>query len=159
MSRRGQGLAGASERVYFLNDLGVHAMWLPAMRLALVKGYASHTARLKLAWFMRLKQTTQTIGLTCFLQLTLWRRFCADRVARRSSRRTGEFNEFRVRAGPPPLRMCLLEFGAHFVTALSRREVNVIDRLVLPAGESGARGGNAGGNGGDNGDQLFSIHT
>jgi hypothetical protein len=55
--------------------------------------------------------------------------------------------------------MCLLEFGAHFVTAPSRREVTVIDRLGLPEGKSGARGGNGGDNGGDNGDQLFSIHT
>ena len=72
-SRRGQGLSGAFERIYFLSDLKVGAITLPPMPLELVKAYGSRMARLKLTRFERLKQTTQTIGLTCFLQLTLWR--------------------------------------------------------------------------------------
>jgi TnpA family transposase len=73
-SRRGQGLAGAFERVYFLSELKVDTITLPAMPLALIKAYASRTARLKLTRFARLKRETQTIGLTCFLQLSLWRK-------------------------------------------------------------------------------------
>lgn len=72
-SRRGQGLAGAFERIHFLSDLKVDTVTLPAMPLALVKAYASRTARLKLTRFARLKPVTQTIGLTCFVQLALWR--------------------------------------------------------------------------------------
>lgn len=72
-SRRGQGLAGAFERIYFLNDLGIDQVRLPTMPLALVKAYAHRTARYKLSRFTRLKPTTQTIGLTCFLQFSLWR--------------------------------------------------------------------------------------
>lgn len=72
-SRRGQGLAGAFERIHFLIDLKVHTVTLPPMPLVLIKAYASRTARLKLTRFARLKAATQTIGLTCFLQLSLWR--------------------------------------------------------------------------------------
>lgn len=72
-SRRGQGLAGAFERIHFLSDLKVDTVPLAAMPLVLVKTYAIRTARLKLTRFARLKPETQTIGLTCFLQLTLWR--------------------------------------------------------------------------------------
>ena len=72
-SRRGLGLAGAFERIYFLNDIKVDTVALPPMPLVLVKAYANRTARLKLTRFTRLKAETQTVGLTCFLQLTLWR--------------------------------------------------------------------------------------
>ena len=43
------------------------------MPLMLVKAYSNRTARLKLTRFTRLKAETQTIGLTCFLELALWR--------------------------------------------------------------------------------------
>ena len=72
-SRRGQGLAGAFERIYFLSTLKVETISLPPIPLPLIKAYASKTARLKLTRFTRLNPATQTIGLTCFLQLTLWR--------------------------------------------------------------------------------------
>lgn len=72
-SRRGQGLAGAFERIFFLIDLKVDAVQLPAMPLVLVKAYASRTARLKLTRFTRLRPSTQTIGISCFLQMALWR--------------------------------------------------------------------------------------
>ena len=72
-SRRGQGLAGAFERIYFLSTLKVETISLPPTPLPLIKAYASKTARLKLTRFTRLNPATQTIGLTCFLQLTLWR--------------------------------------------------------------------------------------
>ncbi|MBK7236340.1 MAG: Tn3 family transposase [Sterolibacteriaceae bacterium] len=72
-SRRGQGLAGAFERIHFLGQLKVDTIRLPAMPLVLVKAYAIRTSRLKLTRLTRLKPETQTIGLTCFLQLTLWR--------------------------------------------------------------------------------------
>lgn len=47
------------------------------MPLDLVKAYANRTARLKLTRFNRLRAESQTIGLTCFLQLT---RFPSDRL-------------------------------------------------------------------------------
>ena len=72
-SRRGLGLAGAFERIHFLSDLKVDSVTLPPMPLVLIKAYASRTARLKLTRFARLKPISQTIGLTCFLQLALWR--------------------------------------------------------------------------------------
>jgi hypothetical protein len=72
-SRRGQGLAGAFERIFFLSDLKVATIVLPAMPLELVKAYANRIARLKLTRFARLKPAMQTIGLTSFLQVALWR--------------------------------------------------------------------------------------
>lgn len=72
-SRRGQGLSGAFERIMFLHDLKVDEIVLPVMPLTLIKGYASRTARLKLTRFARIKPVTQTIGIACFMQMTLWR--------------------------------------------------------------------------------------
>lgn len=72
-SRRGQGLVGAFERIFFLNDLKIDVIAFPAMPLELVKAYANRTARLKLTRFARLKPSTQTIGLASFLQVVLWR--------------------------------------------------------------------------------------
>jgi len=72
-TRRGQGLAGAFERIHFLLDLQVHSIELPPMPLALIKAHANRTARLKLTRFNRLRAESQTVGLTCYLQLTLWR--------------------------------------------------------------------------------------
>lgn len=72
-SRRGQGLAGAFERIHFLSDLKVDSITLPPMPLGLTKAYANRAARLKLTRFNRLQPASQTIGLSCFLQLALWR--------------------------------------------------------------------------------------
>ena len=72
-SRRGQGLSGAFERIFFLFDLRVDAIAFPVMPLELIKAYANRTARLKLTRFARLKPATQTIGLASFLQVAHWR--------------------------------------------------------------------------------------
>ena len=72
-SRRGQGLAGAFERIFFLHDLNIDTLKFPPMPLELVKAYANRIARLKLTRFARLKSAMQTIVLTSFLQVVLWR--------------------------------------------------------------------------------------
>ncbi len=72
-SRRGQGLSGAFERIFFLHGLDADKIVMPVMPLSLIKAYASKTARLKFTRFARMKPATQTIGIACFMQVTLWR--------------------------------------------------------------------------------------
>ncbi len=70
--RRGQGLVGAFERIHFLLDLKVGEIALPTMPIVLLKSYANRISRLKLTRFNRLRPDSKTVGLPCFLQMTLW---------------------------------------------------------------------------------------
>ena len=72
-SRRGQGLSGAFERIYFLQDLQVEQVMLPPLPLSVIKAYANRMARLKLTRFNRLRAESQTVGLSCFMHMTLSR--------------------------------------------------------------------------------------